>query len=153
MTTIFTADELFALAFAGEDSYAATVITESDILEAESRYLIPIVGETMYHILQRNSYVDLKINYVLPMLAAWVRYIVEPHLASRCCIYHDDRRITEAENENTERVLRALRLKAATLSRRLTDHLNSNVALYTEYNPEINPLNHCFIHGNIVQIC
>ena len=153
MITIFTAEELFPLAFEGEESYNATVITESDIIEAENRYLVPIVGDTLYSMLCRNSYTELKNSHILPMVAAWVRYIVEPHLASRCCIYHSDRNITEAENENSERVMRALRLKAATLSRKLTNHLNLNSALYAEYNPENNPLTHCFIYGNIVQIC
>ena len=55
-------------------------------------------------------------------------------------------------NDDAERVLRALRDKAVALTRRLVDHLNSNDKVYVEYKPENNPLNRCFIYGNIVQV-
>lgn len=150
MNTLITAQRAYALAFSSEEPYGASAITEVDIAEAESRYLLPIIGEELYNALA--SYSMLKAEYVEPMVAAWVRYIVEPHLATRCCSCYAEGRITEAVNDHTERVMRALREKARALTRRLSDHLNAHSADYAEYNPQTNPLNRCFIHGNIVQV-
>ena len=150
MNTLITAQRAYALAFSSEEPYGASVITEVDIAEAESRYLMPILGEELYNALA--SYSMLKTEYVEPMVAAWVRYIVEPHLATRCCSCYAEGRITEAVNDHTERVMRALREKARALTRRLSDHLNAHSADYAEYNPQTNPLIRCFIHGNIVQV-
>ena len=150
MKTLITAERVYALAFSTEEPYSASVITDTDIAEAESRYLMPVVGEELYNVVAKYS--TLKSEYVEPMVAAWVRYIVEPHLAARCCTCYAEGRVTEAVNDHTELVLRALRDKAVALTRRLSDHLNSHSADYVEYNPKTNPLNRCFIYGNIVQV-
>ena len=150
MKTLVTAERAYALAFSTEEPYSASAITEADIVEAESRYLIPIVGEELYNAMAKYS--TLMSEYVEPMVAAWVRYIVEPHLATRCCTCYAEGRVTEAVNDHTERVMRALKEKAVALTRRLSDHLNSHSVDYVEYNPKTNPLNRCFIYGNIVQI-
>ena len=152
MKTLITAETIFSLAFTSEESYNASVITASDIAEVESRYLMPIVGENFYNAMRLGEYEDLVEERVAPMVAAWVRYIVEPHLASRCCTCYAEGRVTEAVNDYTERVMRALRERAVALTRRLSDHLNSHSADYAEYNPQTNPLNRCFIYGNIVQV-
>lgn len=152
MNTLMTADRLFSLVFTREESYNAAVIMPVDIAEVESRYLVPVVGSALYEAMQGGSYAELVDEYVAPMVAAWVRYVVEPHLASRCCIYHTQRDITESVNENSARVMRALRAKSVALTRRLSDHLNAHSSDYEEYNPGINPLNRCFIYGDIVQV-
>ena len=150
MNKLITAERVYALAFSSEEPYSPSAITDADIAEAESRYLLPIIGEELYNALA--SYSMLKTEYVEPMVAAWVRYIVEPHLATRCCSCYAEGRITEAVNDHTERVMRALKEKAVALTRRLSDHLNAHNADYAEYNPKTNPLNRCFIYGNIVQV-
>ena len=150
MNTLLTAERAYSLAFSSEEPYSPSAITEADIVEAESRYLMPILGEELYAAL--SIYGTLKTEYVEPMVAAWVRYIVEPHLAMRCCPCYAEGRITEAVNDHAERVMRALKEKAVALTRRLSDHLNAHSADYAEYNPKTNPLNRCFIYGNIVQV-
>lgn len=150
MKILITAERAYSLVFSSEEPYSPSAITEADIATAESRYLLPIVGEELYAALSR--YGTLKTEYVEPMLAAWVRYIVEPLLATRCCPCYSEGRITEAVNDHTERVMRALKERAVALTRRLSDHLNSHSADYVEYNPQTNPLNRCFIYGNIVQV-
>ncbi len=150
MNTLLTAERVYAFAFSSEEPYSPSAITEADIAEAESRYLLPIIGEELY--IAISSYGRLKTEYIEPMVAAWVRYIVEPHLATRCCTCYAEGRVTEAVNDHIKRVMRALREKAVALTRRLSDHLNAHSADYAEYNPETNPLNRCFIYGNIVQV-
>lgn len=153
MKTLITASEVISLAFSPEEPYVSTLITPSDIVEAESRHLLPIVGVNLYNAMLQGSYAELVSDYVAPMVAAWTRYIVEPLIPSRTCTIHTTDRITEAMNDYAERQMSALGDKASTLSRRLSDHLNANSSSYAEYNPNSNPLNHCFIYGNIIQVC
>ena len=141
MRTLITAEQVFSLAFTSEESYNVSVITASDIGEVENRYLIPIIGENFYNAMRLGEYDDLVEERVAPMVAAWVRYTIEPLLASRSCLYHDERMR-----------LRALRDKAVVLTRRLVNYLNANSVAFDEYDPDSNPLNRCFIYGNIIQV-
>lgn len=152
MKTLITASQVISLAFSPEEPYSSSLITTSDIIEAESRHLRPIVGDDLYNAMLQGSYGELVDDYVAPMVAAWTRYIVEPLIPSRTCTIHTTERITEAMNDYAERQMRALGDKASTLSRRLSDHLNANCSSYAEYNPNSNPLNRCFIYGNIIQV-
>lgn len=152
MKTLTTIEQVMALAFSSEEPYHRSVITPSDIVEVESRHLIPIVGVDLYNAMQQGSYSELVSEYVAPMVAAWTRHNVEPLLASRTCTIHSEERITEAMNDQSTRQMQALKHKAVTLTKRLSEHLNSNSSSYAEYNPNNNPLNRCFIYGNIIQV-
>ena len=145
MKTILTPLQIYNLVFSTEENCNPSAINEADIAIAESRYLLPIVGEALYKMLVNGGYYELHANYVEPMLSAWVRYLVEPLLAERCGISHG---VTSVDDT----VLSRLKMIAMEQSRRLSDHLNSHVDEYPEYNPIDNPLNHCSIDGNIVQI-
>lgn len=149
MNILTNAKELFALAFGKEEAYNVAVITENDILVAESRHVCPVLGEALVAALARGEYEALRSDYVVPAVAAWVRYIVEPHLAERCS--HCS--ATSSKDEELLGLrLAHLRRHAQSLTRRLSDVLNRNEASYAEHNPEVNPLNHCSIDGGIVQI-
>ena len=145
MNTILTPSQIYSLIFSAEESYNPSAVRESDIAIAESRYLLPIVGESLYNALLEGEYGELCSDYVAPMLGAWTRYIVEPLLAERCGFGHG---ATVADAE----LLARLKLMAMSHSRRLSDYLNAHVEEFPEYNPIDNPLNHCSIDGNIVQI-
>jgi hypothetical protein len=145
MTTILTPQEIVHLVFTTGENYNNSMITESDIAIAESCYLLPIVGQMLYEKLSTGGYSELVDDYVAPMLGAWVRYIIEPRLDERCGLGHS------AKGVDREK-LKHLRCVASKLSHRLSDFLNVNSDDYPEYNPCDNPLNHCSIDGNIVQI-
>lgn len=145
MKTILTPSQIYSLIFSAEENYNPSVVKEADIAMAESRYLLPIVGERLYNALLTSNYTDLLTNYVAPMLGAWVRYIIEPLLAERCGYGHG---ATAVDAE----LLARLKMMAMTQSRRLSDYLNAHAEEFSEYNPIDNPLNHCSIDGNIVQI-
>ena len=145
MNTILTPSQIYSLIFSAEESYNPSAVRESDIAIAESRYLLPIVGESLYNALLEGEYGELCSDYVAPMLGAWTRYIVEPLLAERCGFGHG---ATVADAE----LLARLKLMAMSHSRRLSDYLNAHAEEFPEYNPIDNPLNHCSIDGNIVQI-
>lgn len=151
MKTLVTPREVMSLAFSTDEVYNIAVVTDLDIRAAEERYLRPIVGRELYEQLLEGSYPSLRDDYIAPQVAAWTRYIVEPLLASRCdtCL---EAATSTAENEATAERCRSLRLRARTLSRALTEHLNTRAADYPEYTPDTNPLNRCSIDGNIVQV-
>lgn len=151
MKTLTTISELHALVFCSEELVNKGVITESDILEAETRYVRPILGNALYEAIAAGGYATLRSDYVVPAVAAWCRYIVEPLLAARGVKSYSEN-LSTAENERLGTVLRSLRRKASTLSRRLSDHLNAKSDDYAEYNPKHNPLNHCSIYGDLIQI-
>lgn len=145
MKTILTPSQIYTLLFSAEENYNPSAVRESDIAIAESRYLLPIVGDSLYNALLNSDYAELRDDYVAPMLGAWTRYIVEPLLAERCGFGHGSKSV-DAE------LMSRLKLMATTQSRRLSDYLNAHTEEYPEYNPINNPLNHCSIDGNIVQI-
>ena len=145
MNTLLTPIEIFNLAFSDEENYNISSVKESDIAVAESRYLLPIIGEELYACLLDGDYADLLREYIAPMLGAWTRYIIEPMLAERCGLSHGTKTVDAV-------VLARLRVMAMVQSHRLSDYLNANTDEYSEYNPIDNPLNHCSIDGNIVQI-
>ena len=145
MNTILTPSQIYSLIFSAEEGYNSSAVRESDIAIAESRYLLPIVGERLYNALLEGEYSELCSDYIAPMLGAWTRYIVEPLLAERCGFGHG---ATVAAAE----LLARLKLMAMSHTRRLSDYLNAHAEEFPEYNPIDNPLNHCSIDGNIVQI-
>ena len=147
MTTIITPTDVYDLAFSIEENYNVSVVKESDIAIAESRYLLPVVGEDLYSKLINGGYYDLRVNYVVPMLSAWTRYIVEPIMVERCG-YES----SAAYNEVRKVIYRRLRGIARSLSRQLSNYLNAHCDEFPEYNPADNPLNHCSIDGDVVQI-
>ena len=55
MKILITAERAYSLAFSSEEPYSPSAITEADIATAESRYLLPIVGEELYAALTRYA--------------------------------------------------------------------------------------------------
>lgn len=150
MKTLIDVDRAYALAFSREETYGVSVLTEVDIVEAETRFVRPLLGDALYEALARGVYVELMDEYVAPAVALWTRYVVEPHLATRCCGCLSSQTISQARNENDRRAYRALHAKAAALSRRLTVYLNGNKGNYPEYDPKNNFLNRSMCYGNLV---
>lgn len=138
------------LAFSEVEGYTPSIITTADILEAQSRYLKPILGEELLEALLDGSYPDLATEYVEVALAAYVRYLIEPLLEVRSSSSLGEA-VTTASNHRVEMCCEAQHRKADALRRRLSDYLNANAEAFAEYNPENNPLNRCLIYGNIVQ--
>lgn len=145
MKTIIKPVDLLSYIFTAEENYNSSAVTDTDIAIAESRYLLPIVGEVLYDKLLNGDYAELRSEYIAPMLGAWTRYIIEPCLKERCGLGHGS---TPVDRE----LLLHLRTMASTLSHRLSRYLDAHCDEYPEYNPCDNPLNHCSIDGNIVQI-
>lgn len=149
MNTLINAEQVGALAFGCGEMVHQEIISECDIVEAEERYIRPILGDKLLTALCEGRYPELMSDYVAPALAAWCRYVVEPHVVSRCSLCDN---VTSADNERLDIVMSHLRRQASTLTQRLSRHLNSHIADYEDYNPKSNPLNRCSIYGSIVQV-
>lgn len=151
MNSIITPQQVIDLVFIPETLVTRSKITATDIAIAESRYLLPIIGEALYDAISAGRYTELRDEYVAPMVAAWTRYIAEPLLAERLGIAQN-KDYSEADNDVRKDAVRRLRRNAQLLSRRMSDYLNAHSDNFAEYNPADNPLNHCTIDGGIVQI-
>lgn len=151
MRTLITPYDVILYAYSDNEMQTPSAILSSDIAEAESRYIAPVLGEALVAKLYDGGYASLLEEYVAPALAAWTRYAVE-HMAHLRCVGCHDSVTTTANNERHHTTLRALRQRARTLLSRLSNHLNAHGDDYAEYNPYDNPLNRCFIDGDIIQI-
>lgn len=149
MQNLITPDHVVELAFSGDERAHRELITVCDVAEAEERYLRPVLGDDLYEALRGGEYQELLEEYVAPAIAAWCRYVVEPHLAYRCRECGD---ASVAHNARLDVTMRHLSRRAQTLTRRLSHYLNMHSSEYEEYSPKLNPLNRCFIYGNIVQV-
>lgn len=153
MNTLITCDEVARLAFSPDELINTNIVTEADILEAEERYLRPTMGEELIAAIYAGNYLDLRNDYVAPALAQWARYVAQPLAEQRSAVCtNTSHYATYAKNEHLKLLLRTLRRKASTLSRRLGNYLDSHSDEYPEYNPDNNHLNHCSINGDIIQI-
>lgn len=151
MDRLITSEEVVAMTFSDDELYNRTMIIDSDIIEAESRYIIPILGKELTSALLSGNYATLLTEYVKPALAACVRYVAEPYMAERCVACSADS-LTTADNQRLSLRLLALRRRVKTLTRRLSDHLNAHADDYAEYSVEDNPKNRCMIYGDVVQV-
>jgi hypothetical protein len=151
MKRLITPDDVLRLAYSSSELLPSTIVLDVDIIEAECRHVAPVLGKELVERLEAGEYEALMNNYVAPAIALWTRYGVEQVAYHRSAACHDERP-TAADNERLRTTLRALSEKASTLTRRLSDHLNAHGDDYPEYDPIKNPLNRCFIYGNIVEI-
>ena len=149
MQNLITPERVVELAFGGDERAHSELITECDIAEAEERYVRPVLGDKLYEALRDGEHEELVEEYVAPAISAWCRYVVEPHLAYRCRECGD---VSVAHNARLESTMHHLARRAQTLTRRLSRHLNTHPSDYEEYTPKLNPLNRCFIYGNIIQV-
>lgn len=148
---LINSEDVLRLAYSSEELLPSTMLLDCDIVEAECRYIEPLVGKALVEALHDGQYTELVDEYVAPALAMWTRYCVE-HVAYRRCTACHDEALSSAQLDHLRLALRALRAKASTLTRRLTDHLNTHGDDYPEYNASNNPQNRCFIYGDIIQI-
>ncbi|MBQ6612222.1 MAG: hypothetical protein IIX19_00695 [Alistipes sp.] len=149
MNRIFKPSDIVSYAFSSEELVHKGVITMCDIVEVGERYLRPILGDNLIEAIATGQYPELKTNYILPAVAAWCRYVVEPLIASRCSLCDD---LSSADNERLAMIMPHLRNKASALTRRLSRYLDAHGDMFSEYNPKSNPLNRCSIYGSIIQI-
>ncbi len=156
MKTLIPTEEVIVLAFGQANDLSPQNITPSDILAATSRYIIPVVGESLVESINQGKYATLLTDFIAPALAFAVRLMVQPSINVRTAdsglIAPCGETMTPPSTAATQQLMRSLKIRTRELITRLSDHLNANSDKYTEYNPKDNILNHCSIYGGFIQI-
>ncbi len=126
---LMTTSEVVDYAFATGEYVADGEISETAIMTAQQRYIIPILGKRLFEALAEGDYTTLREEYIAPTLGILAR--IEANLAA----YPP----TTAERQRAKLFLR-----------NLSDYLNNYSELYAEYDPEENVMNRCQIVGGFV---
>ncbi len=121
---------VIAIAYAGSGYISQELITPSDIVTAQQRYLIPVIGERLFNALMMGEYTALYDDYVEPALAHFVKVVVDAPASPA-----------------TKRQLTVAR----TMMRRLSDYLDHNQQSFPEYDPQGNILKRVRLDGGFVQ--
>lgn len=156
MRVVITPEQVVALAF-GECNYlSADVVSVADIAAAQSRYIVPIVGEELLEMILEGDYGELADEYVAPALAYATRLIVQPAINLRMgdsglVAPRGDAMQSPGESA-VEALMGSLKIRTRQLLKRLSAFLNQNIDTFPEYKPECNVLNRCSIDGGFVQI-
>ncbi len=130
MKCLIEAQRVIAIAYAGSGYIPEEMITHSDIVTAQQRYLIPVVGEELVDALMMGEYTDLYDDYVEPALAHFVKVVVDA-----------------PSSPATKRAL----MVARSMMRRLSDYLEDNASQYPEYSSSNNILKRVQLNGGFVQ--
>ncbi len=131
ITTLIDPARVIDLAYSNVEYTPPQMVTLPDIIDAEQRYLTPVIGEALRDALLGGAYPTLLSDYVAPALALFVREVADAPTAPR--------------SKGGLRRARAMML-------RLSNFLDQNVEEYPEYDPESNTLKRCRIDGTHIQI-
>lgn len=154
MKCLITPEDVLKIAFCEAEYITPTTISNTDIVTATNRYILPIVGEELVVALLNGEYPTLLEQYVAPALAFAVRHTVQPTLNLR--VADSGLLSPRTENHTTPQqsavvsYATSIRSRMRELLARLSDHLDE--AGYAEYNPKSNILNRCSIDGGFIQI-
>ncbi len=129
--SIIEPEEVRLLAFSDVASAPRDMMCGANIEYAINRFVEPVTGEALLCAVSRGEYDELKIRYLQPAVAFYVRYISG----------YDSQ-------ANALKIITRARHYLKEMSR----HLNTNSDSYKEYDGSENILNRCKIHGDLVQI-
>ena len=156
MRTVITPEQVVSIAF-GEGNYlSANIVSSADIVAAQDRYLIPIMGQTLLEAVLDGDYEDFMANYVAPAAAFATRLRVQPainlKLGDSGLVAPRGDAVETPLQSAVDALMLSLRMRTRQLLKRLSNYLNSNEHSFSEYRKEYNILNRCSIDGGFVQI-
>ena len=156
MQNLITNEQVISLAFGDGEYLSPEVILPSDIALAESKYIVPVVGEELYQEMLDGSQKSLLDDYVAPALAMAVRTIVQPALNVRTgqtgLHISSSMRADTSTKTAMSMLQRSLISRRRGLLRRLSDYLKRNASAFPSYNQGGDALQRCSIDGGYVQI-
>lgn len=129
--TLIDPARVIDLAYSNVEYTPQDMVSVSDIVAAEVRYLLPVIGEALYSALSEGCYPLLLSDYVAPALALFVREVADTPTAPRS---------------------KMGLAKARAMMVRLSDFLDANSAEYVEYDPTSNILKRCRLYGTHIQV-
>ena len=155
MKTLITPLQVLRLAFGEGEYLPPESVTEADIAAAERRYLVPVIGLTLYEKLLGGACADFRTGYLEAPAALFTRAVLQPRLDVRTgqcgTVAPKSAAYQPAGTQALRELQRSLRRQARTLLRRAAGHLETHAAEFPEYDPHENILNRCTTDGNFVQ--
>lgn len=155
MKTLITPLQVLRLAFGEGEYLPPESVTEADIAAAERRYLVPVIGLTLYEKLLGGACADFRTGYLEAPAALFTRAVLQPRLDVRTgqcgTVAPKSAAYQPAGPQALRELQRSLRRQARTLLRRAAGHLETHAAEFPEYDPHENILNRCTTDGNFVQ--
>lgn len=115
-----------------------------------------MVGQALLDKVLQGDYAELKSDYIAPAVALYTRYLVQPRLnvatSQMGLAVPSGSSRKAAESSAREELQRALKIRARTSLRLLSEYLEANAEQYTEYVASENILKRCSCDGGFVQI-
>ncbi|MEG0499191.1 MAG: DUF6712 family protein [Alistipes sp.] len=156
MKTLITPAQVVALAFADGEFITEQSITQADIVAAEERYIVPVVGRKLYVQLLAGSRAEFVTDYLAAAVALFTRASLQPMFDIRTgqcgTVAPRSANFQPASDAALCRMQKALHTKARTLLHRASNYLSENQSSFSEYNDSQNILKKCIINGDLIQV-
>lgn len=153
---IITPAEVVELAFSDGGYIAPATIAEEDISTAIERWIKPIVGEAVLEKVEQGGYAELCQEVLKPAIAFCTRQVVQPRLnalTSQLGLAASVGSGVKAADESLRgEYMRAVKVRARTALKSMSDYLEAHAAQIKEYDSKENILNRCSCDGGFVQI-
>jgi hypothetical protein len=153
---IITPAEVVALAFSDGGYIVPTAIAEEDIDAAIERWVKPIVGEALLEAVQSGGYAEFCHDLLMPAIAFCVRREVQPRLNASTSqlglAAAVGGTVKAADKSLREELMRAVKVRARTALKSMSDYLEAHATEFREYDTKHNVLNRCSCDGGFVQI-
>lgn len=153
---IITPAEVLALAFSDGGYLPPDVIAHEDIEAAIERWVKPIVGEALLDAVQSGGYAEFGQDILKPAIAFCVRWAVQPRLNAPTSqlglAAAVGSGVKSADKSLREELIRAVKVRARTALKSMSEYLEAHAAEMKEYDTKQNVLNRCSCDGGFVQI-
>ena len=154
--SIITPQQVIEIAFSDGGYMSPDVIAKDDIATAIERWVKPVVGGPLLEAAAAGEYEALKSEYLMPVVAFYTRLLVQPRLnavSSQLGLAVGVNTLSKAAEQSLRHEhIRAIRDRAHTALKSLSEYLNTHADEFSEYKPKDNILNRCSCDGGIVQI-
>lgn len=134
----------------------AESVSEADIVAAEHRHIVPVIGQALHERLLAGAYADFAAEYLHDAVILFTRAALQPrrdlHTGRTGTTVPRSASGQPADDAARRRARRSLLTQARTLLRRAAAYLDAHAGEFPEYLPGENILKRCTIDGNLVQI-
>lgn len=156
MKTLISPTEALRRAFRSDESLAADMLIEADVVIAEQRYLRPVLGAALHDRLLRGDDAAFVQDFLADAVARFSRIVAHTRhtgYTSRVGLLAPNATQAKAADAATVRKLcRELRREGKTLLRRAVDYIETHASDFPEYEADQSLFHTCSTDGGFVQI-
>lgn len=118
---------------------AADYVTQTAIIAAQRRYILPVLGRELYDALSDGKYLQFLEEYVHPPLAMFLRAMILPDIWTQTgrggLLRQSGSDLKSAGESELLRLIRTAKTTARALMSVCREHLDSSFGSYPEYSP------------------